>query len=88
MTFLSCICRCTHCKTLAPEYSSAAKILKIAGSNLTLAKVDATAEVDLAKEFGIQGFPSIFLFHRGVKSEEYNGERDADGELMWEFRSE
>jgi len=70
--------RCTHCKELAPEYSVAAKILKET-NNLTLGKVDVSKEESLSKEFGIQGFPTIFLFQHGVKSEEYNGERTADG---------
>ncbi|CAL8074911.1 unnamed protein product [Orchesella dallaii] len=68
---------CGHCKQLIPEYSEAARQLK--ADNLTLAKVDATKEATLAKEYMIQAFPTIILFHNGEKAEEYQGERNADG---------
>lgn len=45
--------RCGHCRDLAPEYSKAAETLR--KENITLAKVDATKEVELAKEFMITG---------------------------------
>jgi len=64
---------------LIPEYSEAARQLK--GDNLTLAKVDATKEATLAKEYMIQAFPTIILFQNGRKVEEYQGERNADGIL-------
>ena len=48
------IYRCGHCKTLAPEYSKASEKLK-KSHNITLAKVDATKEVELATEFMITG---------------------------------
>jgi protein disulfide-isomerase A1 len=35
---------CTHCKTLAPEYSQAARILKYSEPPYFMAKVDATIE--------------------------------------------
>lgn len=47
--------------------------------NVTLGKVDATVETALAKEYGIEGFPTIILFHKGFKAEDYSGERTARG---------
>nr|CAG4643121.1 EOG090X0438 [Ilyocryptus agilis] len=55
---------CGHCQTLAPEYSKASEQLK--KENVTLAKVDATKEVELAKEFMITGYPSIILFRNAI----------------------
>ena len=72
--------RCGHCKELAPEYSRAAKHLK--KDNLTLVKVDAEKEVELAKEFMIVGYPSIVLFHNGKKVDEYGGKRTAFGIVL------
>jgi len=67
---------CGHCKHLAPEYIKAAEILEKEG--IILAEVDATVESDLANRFEVSGYPTLFVFHKGVKSE-YNGPREANG---------
>ena len=64
---------CGHCKKLEPEYKKAAEVL--AKDNIILAKVDATKEGELAKEHMIQGFPTLTIFKKGVKFEDYSGER-------------
>ncbi len=68
---------CGHCKRLEPEYSKAAKILKEKTPGVVLAKVDASKETELAKEYMVQGFPTLTLFRKGVKQEDYDGERNA-----------
>jgi len=72
------ILRCVHCKQLEPHYAAAAKELKEL-NDITLGKVDATVEGELAKQHMVTGFPTIILFKNGVKVEEYNGERDTKG---------
>jgi thioredoxin-related protein len=37
--------------------------------------VDSTKEVELAKEYFVQGFPTLILFKRGEKVEEYSGDK-------------
>ena len=44
---------CGHCKSLAPKYAAAAKILEDEGDAIFLAKVDATVEEVLADQFQI-----------------------------------
>ena len=58
------VCRCGHCKTLAPEYEKAAGETSVA-----LAKVDATVETELGKKFDIKGFPTLKFFKASGSSD-------------------
>lgn len=71
---------CGHCKKLAPDYARAAKELNLK-HGISLANVDATEQVSLAKQFGVDGYPTLFLFRHG-KEYAYNGPRDAKGMRM------
>jgi protein disulfide-isomerase A1 len=71
---------CGHCKRLAPEYAKAAGTLKAKG--LRIAKVDATANDELAQRFKIQGFPTLKFF-KGGNPTEYGGGRNADAIVSW-----
>lgn len=73
---------CGHCKALEPEYAKAATSLSEEKSELLLAKVDATAETELAEQHGIKGYPTIKFFKEG-KVLEYNGGRTADDIIRW-----
>lgn len=50
---------CGHCKKLAPVYEELASSLDFAKDRISIAKVDADAEKDLGKRFGVQGFPTV-----------------------------
>ncbi|XP_027911718.1 protein disulfide isomerase-like 1-4 [Vigna unguiculata] len=71
---------CGHCQALAPEYAAAATELKPEG--VVLAKVDATIENELAHEYDVQGFPTVFFFVDGVHKP-YTGQRTKDGIVTW-----
>ena len=64
---------------MAAEYSSAAQVM--AKENVTLAKVDATKEVELAKEFLVTGYPTVVLLRNGRKEDTYQGKRTSRGQL-------
>ncbi|XP_064456720.1 protein disulfide-isomerase A4-like [Ornithodoros turicata] len=56
---------CIHCKNLDPEYVKAAKILKKQTPPVTLAKVDATEERELAGRFNVDSYPMLYVFKKG-----------------------
>lgn len=60
---------------MAPEYAKAAAKLKAEGSDIRLAKVDATEESDLAQQYGVRGYPTIKFFKNGdtTSPKEYTG---------------
>lgn len=66
---------------MAPEYAKAAKALENT-PNVKLAKVDATVHNDLAKTFGIRGFPTLKFFKNGNPSD-YNGGRTESEIVAW-----
>ena len=59
-------------KKLAPEYEAAATELK---GKAVLAKVNAINEIELAKRWGIQGYPTIYFFVNGVHVDIYYHDR-------------
>lgn len=71
---------CTHCKGFKPEYALAAIELK--SENVALAKVDATKEAELAENYEVQGFPTVFFFVDG-EHKPYNGQRTKDAIVNW-----
>ena len=66
---------CGHCKALAPEYESAAALLK--DDAVELAKVDCTENQDVCGTHGVQGYPTLKLFRNGAVTE-YNKARKSD----------
>jgi len=60
---------------LKPEYEKAAKKLATNDPPIPLAIVDATKANEIAKEFDVSGYPTLFVFRKGQKFE-YNGGRD------------
>ncbi|VDL91875.1 unnamed protein product [Schistocephalus solidus] len=74
---------CPHCKSLKPEWESAAR--KLSGK-VKLGGVDATVYQSLAQRYSVKGFPTIKNFPAGVKSgasADYDGGRSAEAIVAW-----
>ena len=70
---------CGHCKNLAPVYEELAADFDFAKDKVSIAKVDADAEKELGKRFGVQGFPTLKWFDgKSQTPEDYTGGRDLD----------
>merc|ERR1719182_899215 len=70
---------CGHCKKLTPEYEKAAVELK---GKVSLAKVDATEEKELASKYNVKGFPTLVWFE-DAKETEYDGGRTSEEIVDW-----
>lgn len=69
---------CGHCKNLAPVYEDLASSFA-SSKDVQIAKVDADAEKELGRRFGVQGFPTLKFFDG--KSEtpiDYSSGRDLE----------
>lgn len=77
--FSSCdLNRCGHCKKLEPIYSVVARQLKALAPDVVMARVDATVETELAKDYDITGYPTLMMFRKG-RQYEYQGPRTENG---------
>jgi len=68
---------CGHCKSLGPNWKTAAKQLE---GKVKMGSVDATVNPALAQKYDVKGYPTIKYFPKGPKTEakEYAGGREAD----------
>jgi len=70
---------CGHCKKLAPEFEKAAVEVK---GKVSLAKVDATTDKELASKYNVKGFPTMVWFEDS-KQADYDGGRTAETIVEW-----
>lgn len=75
----SLICRCGHCKKLAPELDKAAAALAGKTPGVKIAKLDATVEKMQGTRFQIKGFPTLKFWKDEGEPVDYDGPRNADG---------
>ena len=70
---------CGHCKNLAPVYEELGQNFAHAENKVSIAKVDADANNELGKRFGVQGFPTLKWFDgKSDQPIDYNSGRDLD----------
>jgi protein disulfide-isomerase A6 len=67
---------CGHCKQLAPTYEEVGAIFE-GEDDVLIAKVDATANTELAKRYNVKGYPTLMYFAPGAdEPEDYSHGRD------------
>jgi len=76
---------CGHCQHLAPEYAKAATELAETRPDVKLVKVDAVASENeqLAKLYGVQGFPTLKWFVGGVLHDKSPMVRQTEEIVRW-----
>lgn len=68
---------CGHCKSFAPEFSKAAKVLK---GLIKVGAVDMTQHQSVGQPYNVQGFPTVKIFGANKqKPTDYQGARTAKG---------
>ncbi|KAF5864430.1 protein disulfide-isomerase precursor [Aspergillus alliaceus] len=67
---------CGHCKALAPKYEEAATELK--EKNIPLVKIDCTAEEDICRDQGVEGYPTLKIFRGHDSVKPYQGARQTE----------
>ncbi|KAI9477905.1 MAG: thioredoxin-like protein [Benjaminiella poitrasii] len=71
---------CGHCKNLAPVYAELADSYAHQKDHVIIAKIDADQHRQTGSLYGVQGFPTLKWFPKGVDSpngvEDYHGGRD------------
>eukprot|EP01012_Entosiphon_sulcatum_P010267 TRINITY_DN1596_c0_g1_i1.p1 TRINITY_DN1596_c0_g1~~TRINITY_DN1596_c0_g1_i1.p1 ORF type:complete len:573 (+),score=105.81 TRINITY_DN1596_c0_g1_i1:1179-2897(+) len=70
---------CGACKALSPVWEKVATELK---GTIQVAKVDATKCTKMKDRFAINGFPTVFLFHKG-RQYEFRGNRIFEPLVQW-----
>jgi protein disulfide-isomerase-like protein len=67
---------CGHCKTMAPAYAEAAKILKEQKIPVKLGSLVCSEYGEFCTKLGIQGYPTLWQYSKGVHTP-YEGARTA-----------
>ncbi|KAH3759155.1 protein disulfide isomerase [Pelomyxa schiedti] len=75
---------CGHCQQLAPEYNLLAWAFE--GDDVTIARVDAVANQEVATSQQIDHYPILRLFKDGIPVD-YNGERTAEAMVSFVERA-
>ena len=71
---------CGPCRMMAPAYEAAARELE---PQVRLIKLDSDAEAAVASRLGIQGIPTMILFHKGGEFARTSGAMSATQIVRW-----
>eukprot|EP00731_Ephydatia_muelleri_P009083 Em0004g1421a len=68
---------CIHCQNLEPHFAAAARRLLANEPPVLLGRVKIPEQLEVAKRFGVSGYPLLFMFRHG-KTYNYTGPREED----------
>lgn len=73
---------CGHCKKMKPAYSEAAKIINTENQvQGKLAAIDCDENKEMAKKYGVKGYPTLKYFRKGADFMKYEGSRNTESIL-------
>lgn len=73
---------CGHCQNCKPDFEKFRQTLIQQGGQVKAKLVNCDENKDMAKKYGVQGFPTFKYFPKGMNGgvvREYNGPRTVDG---------
>lgn len=75
---------CPHCQVAKPEFEKLLELNKkgLNGKPIKVEMIDAEKNHEMAKEFGVEGYPTIILTKNG-KNIVYEGPRTESGFMDW-----
>ena len=71
---------CPHCTSAKPEFLALGTTKTIGGKSVSMKLVNPENEPDVAADFVIEGYPTLYLVQSGQKIK-YQGERTTNGFL-------
>jgi protein disulfide-isomerase-like protein len=70
---------CGHCNHMKPAWQELADKYNVDNDDTVIARIDASAHRDIAKDNDVNGFPTLKLFTKSNKSgKQYAGPREVD----------
>ena len=73
---------CGFCKKLKPVWAQLATKIKESNSDVKIAWCDSVENTEVSERFGVEGYPTIYLFRDGKKYP-FSGERNIDNFLSF-----
>jgi len=74
---------CGPCRTMAPMFAQAAKMLE---PGFRLIKLNADTAPAVTARLGVRGIPALYLFHRGATIAQTAGAQDSHAIVAWTRR--
>jgi thiol-disulfide isomerase/thioredoxin len=69
---------CPHCTSTKPEFLALGSTMTIGGTSVDMKLVNPEQEPDVAAEFPIEGYPTLYLVQKNGEKIKYQGQRNTE----------